>query len=138
MSMYPCSNCGQKPVGKIATSYANWFDKNGVQQGWKQWLCAPCLTVLVGSLKAGLSADPSILTVCPMCGKDASPQPIGIWLSIYPPKQEAREFALTMCESCGPKLQELLQAGGERLRGGDAGARAPASNPNKEWGEIPW
>lgn len=138
MSFYPCSNCGQRVPGKLATVYSNWFEGEGNRVAWRQRLCVDCLTGLMGSLKAGDSADSSLLTVCPMCGKDSSQDLSGIFLTIYPPKQSEREYALTTCVSCADSLQKLLQTGADPLRDRSAGAAAPADAPQSAWSQIPW
>ncbi len=137
MSYFPCSNCGQRVVGKLASIYANWFEGEE-REAWRTRLCASCLTDLMGSLKAGESADSSMLTVCPMCGKDSSQNLSGVYLTIYPPKQPEREYALTTCGSCAITLRQLFTRAGDKLPNRNAGAAAPAQPQHSEWSSIPW
>lgn len=92
----------------------------------------------MGSLKAGGSADSSLLTVCPMCGSDSSQNLSGVFLKVYPPKQTEREYALTTCESCATGLRQLLSTGAEHMHDRNAGAAAPADAESSEWSDIPW
>lgn len=137
VSFYPCSNCGQRPPGKLATVYANWFEGEK-RAAWRNRLCVGCLTTLMGSLKGGESGDSSILTVCPMCGVDAAPTLNGIYLTVYPPKQSEREYALTTCASCAASLQKLLSERGDALGDRSVGAAAPTDSPSSAWSSIPW
>jgi RNase P subunit RPR2 len=138
MSFFPCSQCGQRERGKLAAVYANWFDDSGDREAWRQRLCVACLTDLMGGLKNGTSADSSVLTACPSCGSDASQTLNGIYLTIYPPKQSEREYALTMCGSCGPILRQRLSTNADRLGDRNAGAAAPANAPSAAWDSVPW
>lgn len=138
MSFYPCSECGQRANGKLATVYANWFGEGDVRVAWRKRYCVGCLTPLLASLKGGASADSSHLTVCPVCGEDASQNLSGIFLTIYPPKQPEREYALTTCESCAALLRQQLQTGGDRLPDRSVGAAAPTATPESEWSRIEW
>lgn len=138
MSFFPCSNCGQRAVGKLAAVYANWFNSDETRAAYRTRLCAPCLIDLMGSLKAGESADSSVLTACPMCGSDASQNLSGVYLTIYPPKQPEREYALTTCVSCAAKLHSFFNDHGDALGDRAAGAAAPASAPSSAWADVPW
>lgn len=138
LSFLPCTNCGQQERGKLAGIYAYWYGPEETRVSYKCRLCVGCLTTLMGSLKNGASADSSLLTVCPMCGSDSSTNLCGIFLTIYPPKQLEREYALTMCVSCGGQLQTFFMKG-QLLpnRESFAGAAAPAGT-SEAWAEIPW
>jgi hypothetical protein len=138
MSFLPCSNCGQRPQGKLAAAYAWWFDENGERESWRNRFCAVCLTTLLGSLKSGASADSPDLTACPMCGCDSSAELNGVWLTIYPPKQPEREYALPMCASCAASLRHTLSENGERMGDRNARAAALADSPASDWAQIPW
>lgn len=138
MSFYPCSNCGQRANGKLASVYSNWFEPNGDRAAWRSRYCVGCLTTLMASLKAGQSDESSNLTVCPKCGSDSSQNLDGIFLTIYLPKQPEREYALTTCASCASELRALLLVGATKLGDRSVGAAAPTNSPNSEWSGVPW
>jgi hypothetical protein len=138
VSFFPCSQCGQRAVGKLAAVYANWFNENEEREAWRKRLCVGCLTGLMGSLQASRDITNSNLTVCPACGEDASQTLSGIFLTIYPPKQSEREYALTMCGSCADGLREILRNGADRLGDRGVGAAAPTTTPSSVWDQVPW
>lgn len=138
MSFFPCSHCGQRAVGKLAAIYANWFAEDDVRQAYRVRYCVPCLTELLVSLKNGQSSDSGLLTVCPSCGTDSSQNLSGIYLTIYPPKQPEREYALTTCGPCAELLHGRFDNEGDKLGDRGVGAAAPTSAPNSAWSEIPW
>jgi len=136
VSAFPCSIHGQKVRGRLATLYNRWPNLDGTWSRWKQRLCVDCATALLVPLKAGMSAESLDRSVCPVCGKDSSADQSPIFLSVYLPKQEPREYALTTCVSCATSLQGSLRDGAIPLpdRGGfDSGARAPEL---EDWSEV--
>jgi len=115
VSIYPCSSCGQRQHGKLATVYSAWFDADGKREAWKQRFCAPCLTTLTEGFRDSLSLNMSDVTVCPLCGADASINLDPIYLTLYLPKREPVESALCTCASCAPSLRNLLRVGAQAL-----------------------
>lgn len=138
MSFFPCSQCGQRERGKLAALYSNWFDDNGDRQAWRQRYCVACLTALMGLLKNGTSQDCESVTCCPMCGKDASQNLSGIYLTIYPPRSQEREYALTTCATCAATLRQHLQTSADKLGDRGIGAAAPMQTQGPAWDEVPW
>jgi len=138
VSFFPCTNCGQRDRGKLAGVYAYWYASESEREAYRCRFCAQCLIDLMGSLKAGESADSSILTACPMCGTDSSANLSGIFLTVYPPKQPEREYALTMCASCAAQLQTIFAQGDRLADRGGAGAAAPAQSAASSWDSVPW
>jgi hypothetical protein len=113
--IHPCSSCGLRSRQKLASVYSAWFDHDGERQAWKQRFCAPCLMQLTDGFRDSLSANSLDVTVCPICGKDASTDLDPIYLTLYLPKREPVESALCTCASCAPSLRNLLQVGAQRL-----------------------
>ena len=125
MSIYPCSSCGQRPRGKIASVYSAWFDADGKREAWKQRFCAPCLTTLTDGFRDSLSQNTSDVTACPLCGVDASTNLDPIYLTLYLPKREPVESALCTCGSCAPNLRNLLRVGAQALANRQENSRGP-------------
>jgi hypothetical protein len=138
VSFLPCTKCGQRERGKLAGIYAYWYAEDESRSAWRLRYCVVCLTELLASLKNGVSADSSLLTVCPMCGTDSSTNLSGIFLTIYPPKQPEREYALTTCVSCAEKLQTSFAMGDPLQDRNNAGAAAPANASSAAWANLPW
>jgi len=138
VSFQPCTQCGQRERGKLAGVYAYWYEDDERRTAYRCRYCAACLIQLLGSLKNGASADSSLLTVCPMCASDSSTNLDGIFLTIYPPKQPEREYALTTCVSCAAKLHSIFQAGEPLADRVGAGAAALANGPSSAWADVPW
>lgn len=132
MSIRPCSACGKRVHGKLATSYNAWFLADESRVCWRQQLCVPCLTGNLGSLLAKVSEESLDVTVCPACGAESSEDLDPIYLTIFLPKQEPREYALTTCGSCAATLRGSLQEGAKRMadRGAESGGSGtPHSDP---------
>lgn len=115
MSLKPCDAHGARIRGKLATCYWAWFNADGERSAWLQRLCAPCLTERMAGLLRMASEASLDLTVCPACGADSSQDLDAIYATVYLPRQEAREYALTTCASCAARLRLLLQENAEKL-----------------------
>jgi hypothetical protein len=134
VSVYPCSACGRRVPGRLASLYSAWFLADGSRTAWKQRLCVGCVSERLRPLLAAASQASPDVTACPACGGNASDQLDPIYLTLYLPKQEPREFALTTDASCAVTLRLGLQERAERLpdRNGSSG-----SQPNRE-DDDPW
>ena len=133
MSQYPCSSCGQRTKGRLATLYNAWFNDEGTRECYRQRLCASCITTLADILRASASESSLDVACCLGCGKDASAELSPIYLTVFLPKQEQREYALTMCLSCATSLRSTLMVGAQLMqdRGGNGGGLVSA-----EWEAI--
>src|SRR5690242_17899887 len=138
VSFLPCTFCGQRDRGKLAGIYAYWYESDESRTAYKCRSCVACLMDLLGSLKASASSESSSVCVCPMCGEDASTNLSGVFLTIYPPKQPEREYALTTDTSCANSLRARLSVGERLPDRNSAGAAAPALNSSSAWSDIPW
>lgn len=115
MSMYPCGRCGRRTPGRLASLYSAWFLADGRRTAWKQRVCVECVATGLRALLASAGEASDSLVMCPACGVDSSGSLDPIYLTVYLPKQEAREFALTTCASCAVTLRLSLQERAERL-----------------------
>lgn len=114
--------------GPLASVYSAWWDQKGQREAWKQRLCVSCVTHILETLRASALGNSLDLTVCLTCGKDASQELNPIYLTVYLPKREAAEYALTICDSCAIRSRALLSTGADRL---------PERNKIDE-GDDPW
>jgi hypothetical protein len=137
VSMYPCSMHGGRVPGKLASVYWRWFNGNGESVGWKQRLCAACSVETLKPLLAHASDPSSDVSVCPACGTDSSQDMEPVYLTVYTPGSESREFQLPICGGCAPTVRATAQTRAERLpdRGGQRGAMAPRE-PEDPFGDL--
>jgi DNA-directed RNA polymerase subunit RPC12/RpoP len=137
VSVYPCSNCGQRVKGKLSTTYNAWFDESGERACYRQRLCVRCLTALAEYLKAGQSDSSLDVTACPVCGSDSSTSLDPIYMTVFVPQHEPKEFALTTCASCAGTLRPSLMEGASKMGDrGVGGGLGPHSNNVSEWDSV--
>lgn len=127
VSMYPCSQHGGRVPGKLASVYWRWFDQEGESIGFKQRLCSACAKDGLRSLLAHASGESTDVSVCPVCGSDSSKDMEPVYLTVYTPGSEGREFQLPICSGCAASVHATAMKGSERLpdRGRSRGAMAP-------------
>lgn len=133
MSLKPCSVHGTKVGGKLAVMYAAWFNGTGERVCYKLRLCAHCYTQLMGSLVAHPLAESSQLVVCPTCGTDSSTDLDGLYLTLYVPKRDATELALTTCSSCAVSWHASFAENGELQPNRFAGNK----DDDSDWEKVP-
>jgi len=135
MSAYPCSVHGHKINGRLASLYSAWFTADGSRSAWKQRICAPCARQELATVLAHAAEENSAVTVCPACGSDSAADLDPIYLTLYLPKQEPREFALTTCSTCAVTLRVRLQVGAEKLPNRDGfTSRNNSNEETDDWG----
>jgi len=115
MSVYPCSYCGQKSPGRLASIYSAWFLADGTRTAWKQRGCVRCVVSRFQTLLAHSTDDSYAMTMCPACGMNSHEDLDPIYVSVYLPKQEPREYQLTTDSACAARLRLTLQDRAERL-----------------------
>lgn len=136
LSFHKCSVHGAKIEGKLATLYSAWFNADGGRTAWKQRICAPCVKeTLAPLMRAATDASPD-LTMCPACGTDSSSDLDPIYLTLYLPKQESREFALTTCASCAVTCRVSLQRGAEKLPDRQNVSNGTSKSAGDEWNDL--
>jgi hypothetical protein len=135
MSLKPCSFHGARIDGKLATLYSAWFRSDGERTAWKQSLCAPCVREVLAPMLKGVSDTSSDVSACPACGIDSSQDLDPIYLNLYLPRLDPKEYALPTCSSCAAKLRVSLQRGAMKLPNRDGATRAGYGPDNvEEWG----
>jgi predicted RNA-binding Zn-ribbon protein involved in translation (DUF1610 family) len=125
MSFKPCSLHGARIDGKLATLYSAWFRADGERTAWKQSLCAPCVKEVLAPMLAAVGSASQDVSACPACGADSSTDLDPIYLNLYLPKQDGKEFALPTCSSCAAKLRVSLQQGAVKLPNAGQAATRP-------------
>lgn len=136
MSFRPCSLCGQRKPGKQATAYNAWFDKDEVRIAWKQRLCADCLTETYAEVLKKSSSDSTGADTCVACGGLQPTSSAPVFMTLYLPKQEPREYELVLCADCADTLQSFMTKGAEELEDRSARTRGPTTSPSDPFARI--
>ncbi len=136
MSVFPCSKCGQRSPGKLATAYWAWFRADGERTAWKQRLCARCASLLLGLLLRHAADNSTSVSMCPACGGDSATELDPCYLTLYVPTREPQEYALPTDASCAAHLRVEAQVGAEKLPDRGASMRGPSSLPSADWGGL--
>lgn len=136
MSLRPCSVCNERVPGKLATAYCAWFLTDGERTAWKQKLCSGCLVEQYKPLlQNGSSTSPGSLT-CPGCGGSSETDLDPVYLTLYLPKSEPKEFELSMCAACAAKIRVVMQLGAVKLENREAGLRGPSTSSPDPWSTL--
>lgn len=134
MVLYSCAGCGVRPREKLAQLYWAWFREDGVRTAWKQRLCVDCTSSRVGSILAHSQGESSDLTMCPSCGADASSDLDPIYLTIYVPRRERRDFSLRMCAACAAVTRAAAQQNADKLV--DRQSSSAETSPTSAWDRL--
>lgn len=132
VSVYPCSVCGQRKPGKLASAYWAWFNADGGRSAWKMRYCPACavdgLKQLLGNLQP-MDGELSVFA-CVSCGGDASTDSDPIYCTLFVPGKTMQEIALQLDSACAVKLRSPITARGERLsdRGGVVRGPSPSTS----------
>lgn len=130
----PCSACGTRSGGKLASLYWAWFRVDGERTAWKQRLCVECTRTSLVTLLEHSTQDSSILTMCPACGADASSDLDPIYLTLYLPKADPLSYELPTCAPCAARIRIAAQVGAQKLA--DRQQRSSSSSDVSAWGEL--
>lgn len=130
MSVFPCSACGQRRPGKLATAYWAWFRADGERSAWKVRYCAFCAPKELSIVSAAYVrlADVEDAFACISCGANASEDSDPIYLTLYLPGKEPTELALQLDGACAAKLRGPITTIGERLPDRGGVVRGPSSS----------
>ena len=138
MSRFPCSRCGQRVLGRVASLYWAWFNADGARTAWKQRLCVACVKSTLRELLSHAQDSTPDVCSCPACGSESTPDLDPIYLNLYLPRTDGQEFALTTCGPCAAKLRLIAQDGAEKLpdRSGTSGGGFNRDDKPDEWAEV--
>lgn len=130
MAIYPCSLCGMRRPGKLASAYWAWFNADGARSAWKLRYCLECapegLAIVLQS-QSHLDSDSTVFD-CLSCGTNATDDSDPVYLTLYLPGKEPTEYAVQLCGACAAKLRIPITENGERLpdRGGVVRGPSPS------------
>jgi hypothetical protein len=134
MQLKRCANGCGRLGGPVATLYVAWFNGEAKRVCWRTYLCAQCLRETLQSALAAALQDSMDVTVCPACGTDSSTDLDPIYLTVYLPKQERREYALATCGACAAHLRVRLQKGAVLMEDRQLSSLGAPSLSPQDWG----
>ena len=136
MSRFPCSMCNQRVVGKLSSAYWAWFTADEERIAWKQKLCLGCLSNHFLPTLRNVNSDLTGPSICPACGGTSADDADPVYLVLYLPKADPREFELNTCAACAAKIRVSIVGQGERLENREAVVRGPSSQGPDPWAEL--
>jgi hypothetical protein len=134
----PCSICGKRTAGKLASAYWAWFLADESRTAWKQRLDADCLIETYGSLLQSSSTDLTDDSTCAVCGGSLMDDLDPVFLTLYLPKQPAREYAVGLDAACAAKVRASMQQGAERLEDRSTRGPSPSAPRSDPFGDLPF
>ena len=134
-SIYPCSVCGERPPGKLASVFFAHYVLEGVREAYKQRLCAGCYIDRYAALFSSALDDPSL---CPSCHTKWGDDLDAVYASVYLPKQAGAEVPLPLCGACCSMLWPLVKEGSVRLedRERQVGGSQPPISSASIWDSL--
>jgi hypothetical protein len=134
VALYPCSMCGQRRPGKLASAYWAWFRADGERTAWKQRVCAPCLIERIAPLVRKYAETNG--ENCPACGTTSTDDLDQVYLTLYVPSHEPVECAFATDAACAARIRVDAQLGATKLADRGASVRGPSPTPTAEWDAI--
>jgi hypothetical protein len=127
MSVYPCSRHRSRTPGRLASFYWAWFLADGTRVAYKERICLECTKGELALLLANSTHPSDAVSQCPACGIDSADNQDAIFLTLYAPKLEPKEFQLPTCAPCAVTIRVRIQENADKLpdRGADIGGPQP-------------
>jgi len=111
---------------------------DGNRTAWKQRLDADCLVATYGSLLGKSNSDSTDDDTCVACGGTSASDWDPVFLNLYLPKQEVREYELHTCAACAAKLRITMQQGAERLEDRSTRSPSPSAPSTDAFANLPF
>lgn len=138
MAFQPCSMCGQRKPGKQASAYWAWFLADGSRTAWRQRLDAECLVETYASLLQSSNTDSTDEPTCVGCGGTLTDDWDPVFLTLYLPRQEVREYEIPMCAACAASRRVTMQHGAERLADRQVRGPSPSATGPDPFAALPF
>lgn len=132
----PCSICAKRLPGKLATAYNAWFNANETRVAWKQRICADCLLATYVEVLQKCSEDSTEPTTCIGCGGSLVDDLDPVFMTLYLPKSEPKEFELAVCVPCADSLKATMQQGAEPLEDRSGRRQGPSTSPSDPFANL--
>lgn len=134
----PCSLCGVRKPGKLASAYWAWFLADERRTAWKQRLDRDCLVTAYGSLLAKSNSDLTETDTCVACGGQLGSELDPVFCTLYLPREDPREYELGTCAACAATLRATIQTGAERLEDRSARGPSPSAPQSNPFADLPF
>jgi hypothetical protein len=136
MSQFPCCRCGKKADGKLANGYVSWYFPEDHRWCYYTRWCTPdfmedILPIIAHHKELGEMQE----SQCILCSAEVA-EPMQTFLTLYPPKQEQKDYTFTTCTDCFETFRNNLAQGGKFVK--DRGARDGAQNGAPSTTESVW
>ena len=117
MSLLPCSVCGRRRPGKLASAYWAWFDANGERAAWKLRYCLECAQEGLSVLFKDSQQEENESTVfdCVSCGSQVQEDSDPIFVTLFLPGKEATEHSLQLDGACAARWRIPITLHGTKL-----------------------
>jgi hypothetical protein len=138
VSLYPCSMCGARPQGKLASTTWAWNLADGKRVAWRQRLCTQCFILHVQSIPL-LPSDAPL--ACPNCGISTAEDMDPVYCTAFVPGVGKYSLEWPFCGACAVTVRAAAQENAQRLESGDdssgAGGSGPrTSSPQSDWAAL--
>jgi hypothetical protein len=135
VALRPCSMCGERVPGKLASCYWAWSLADHSRYAAVQRLCFACLVANVLPLADGQEED---WLNCPVCHTNETENMDPVFLKLYIPGQPERSFEWPTGPVCAVEIRSRAIVGAEDLpdRQVEVGGLAPKPPVRTSWDEL--
>jgi hypothetical protein len=112
MSLYPCSFCGQRAVGKLASATWAWWNADNSRVAWRQRLCVACYVTNVAGIEAAVEEE---ALNCPLCHTASQSDMDPCYLTIFVPAYGPRRIEMATCGACAVEVRNRALTGAVKL-----------------------
>lgn len=133
MSSDPCSRCGERCRGKMASLYFSWYPDRDHRTSFLVKSDPECAAQLLVPL---LTRRDDQLLLCPECDTPLNDSAAKTYLTAYIPRKEQYDDTYETCASCADAFRDRMSFGG-RLQP-DRGVEVRGPSPSAmAWDAIP-
>jgi len=136
MSQFPCCRHGKKAAGKLANGYVSWYWPEDTRWCFYTRWCTDCfmedIFPIIGHHRELGETSEAFCLVCSEPVESAQQT----FLTLYPPKQEQKDYAFSTCNGCFEEFRNNLARGGKIVK--DRGAKDGAQNGAPSTTESAW
>lgn len=139
MSHFPCCRHGKKTDGKLTNAYVSWYFPEDKRWCYYTRWCTDCfMEDIYPAIKHLKELGEQSESICIVTGEELE-APLFTYMTLFPPKQEQKEYQFATCPDCFEEFRNNLARGGKLIpdRGARDGAQAQApSTTDTAWAEI--
>jgi hypothetical protein len=134
MSLYPCSACGERPIGqKLAQCTWAWWNAANTRVAWRQRLCVACYATTLAPLS--IEAQNERLE-CPACHTNVELDMDPVYATVFVPGHGPLRLELPLCGPCAVEIRNRAMLGAVKLE--DRGFGGQDTGPQTETPASAW